>query len=181
MRDARPTKRLGIAAIAAVSLLAALLVAAPASATGPRSTAESAFLVDMVGHHAMAVQMAEMAQEKATHSELKSLADEIVRSQTAEIRRMRSWLRRWYGRSIDPPDMGHHEDMRTLDDASGPVFEVSFMAMMGVHHAQAIERARAVRRRPIHGQVRALTRDIISAQTREIGQLREWLVAWYAN
>ena len=77
--------------------------------------------------------------------------------------------------------MGHHEDMQMLEEASGPEFEVRFLAMMSVHHTQAIERARAVRRYPLHTTVRELTRDIIGAQRRETGQMQEWLVAWYAN
>jgi uncharacterized protein (DUF305 family) len=167
----------------AMALLSALAVAAPASADAPRSKAEREFLVEMIGHHTMAVEMAEMAQEKATHQELKDMADDIVRTQTAEIRQMRGWLRSWYGRRVDEDemDMDDHEDMQMLEEATGPEFEVRFMAMMSVHHAQAVERATAVRKSRIHPQVRRLTRDIISAQEREIDQLQEWLVDWYAN
>ena len=74
---------------AALALLAAAL-SAPASANAPRSKAERAFLVDMVGHHAMAVDMAEMAKEKAAHQELRDMADDVIRTQTAEIEQMRS-------------------------------------------------------------------------------------------
>lgn len=168
--------------VAALALLGALALAAPASANAPRSKAEREFLVEMVGHHAMAVEMAEMAKEKATHQELKDLADGIVRTQTVEIRRMRGWLESWYGRRVaDDHGMPHGDDMEMLEDASGPEFEVRFMAMMSVHHAQAIERAKTVRRSRLHGKVRQLTRDIIRAQEGEIQQLQDWLVLWYAN
>jgi len=180
MTHARPVRSLCLWA-AALVVLGALSIAAPASANAPRSKAERAFLVDMVAHHAMAVVMAEMAKEKATHQELKDLADDIIRTQTAEMDRMRKWLKAWYGRTVDDDHMGHDEDMQMLEEASGAEFEVLFISMMSVHHTQAIERARAVRRSRLHGKVRQLTRDIISAQEREIEQLREWLVAWYAN
>ena len=180
MVDARTVRRLSRWATA-LALLGALIAATPASANAPRSKAERAFLVDMIGHHAMAVDMAELAKEKATHQELKDLADDIIRTQTAEIDRMRNWLKAWYGRSVDDGHMGHDEDMQMLEQASGPTFEVLFMSMMSVHHSQAIERARFVLLRPVHRKVRRLTGDIIEAQQREIGQLREWLVAWYAN
>jgi uncharacterized protein (DUF305 family) len=168
--------------LVAIALLGALAIAAPASASGPRSKAERAFLVDMVGHHSMAVQMAEMAKEKATHQELKDMSDDIIRSQTAEMDRMKKWLKSWYGRTVDE-HMGHQddEDMKMLEEATGAEFEVRWMAMMSVHHTQAVERAKAVRRFRLHGKVRKLTRDIVRAQEREIGQLQEWLVAWYAN
>ena len=67
-----------------ITVLAALSITPVASATGPRSAAERAFLTDMVAHHTMAVEMAKMAQEKATHQELKDAAAKIVTSQSAE-------------------------------------------------------------------------------------------------
>jgi uncharacterized protein (DUF305 family) len=179
MMSAGSNRRAGVW-LACLALLAGLVLAAPAAASAPRSKAEREFLVDMVGHHSMAVTMAEMAKEKATHQELKGLADDIIRTQTAEIRKMRRWLRSWYDRRV-AADHGAHEDMRELEEASGAQFDVRFIAMMSVHHTQAIERARAVRRSPLHGQVRKLTGDIIRAQEREIAQLQDWLVAWYAN
>jgi uncharacterized protein (DUF305 family) len=178
MTSAGPARRV-VLVLAALTLLAAL--AMPASASAPRSKAERAYLVDMVGHHSMAVDMAEMAKEKATHQELKDMADDIIRTQSAEIEQMRTWLERWYGREVGEHDMGHDPDMQMLEEATGAEFEVRFISMMTVHHTQAIERSRAVRRYPLHGKVRQLTRDIIRAQRREIAQLQDWLVAWYAN
>jgi uncharacterized protein (DUF305 family) len=123
-----------------------------------------------------------MAQEKATHPELKAAADKIVSTQTAEINRMQSWLKAWYGRRAST-EMGHaeHEQMAMLEKATGPEFEVRFLAMMSVHHTQALERARVVRSARIHAATRRLTSDIIRAQRREIAQFEDWLVAWYAN
>ena len=47
------------------------------------------------------------------------------------------------------------DDMQMLGATSGPEFEVRFMSMMSVHHTQAVERARAVRRSRLHGKTRA--------------------------
>ena len=164
----------------AVAVFSLLAIAGPASATGPRSNAERDFLAEMISHHSMAVDMAEMAQEKATHPELKAMASTIVRTQNAEIQRMRTWLRGWYGRRARV-EMDH-EMMQMLEQApAGPQFEVRFMAMMSVHHAQAIEMARMVRSSRLHRQVRQLTGDIIGDQKREISQMQDWLVTWYAN
>ena len=169
-------------ACAAAVLAVLLTLAAPASASGPRSGAERAFLTDMIGHHTMAVEMARMASEKATHPELKTLADTIVRTQQAEIRRMSGWLRRWYGRRVTDEHAGmDHDDMQMLEEATGPAFEVRFLSMMSVHHTQAVERARAVRRARLHGKVRSLTSDIVRDQERQIVQMQDRLVAWYAN
>jgi uncharacterized protein (DUF305 family) len=71
--------------------------------------------------------------------------------------------------------------MMSSASALSAEFEIRFIALMTAHHTQAIERATAIRERRIHLQARKLTRDIISAQEREITQMRSWLVDWYAN
>jgi uncharacterized protein (DUF305 family) len=169
-----------------VALLIGVLAVATAPTAGaskPRSKAERVFLSDMVSHHAMAVDMAEMAMERAAHPELKTMADAIIRTQTAEMEEMQSWLKRWYGKTVKP--MMDHQDMQQMEElegsASAAEFEVRFMALMTVHHTQATERATAVQQRPIHAKTRRLADDIISAQQEEIDQMRSWLVAWYAN
>jgi uncharacterized protein (DUF305 family) len=108
----------------------------------------------MIGHHAMAVEMAEMAREKATHDELKGVAADII------------------------VDMALMDE---LDESTGAEFEIRFLAQVSVHHAQAIERAGVALKRAKHAQVRELARAIVKAQEGEIEKLRNWLVAWYAN
>jgi uncharacterized protein (DUF305 family) len=170
----------GLVAIAAV---AALMLVPAAQANRPAGAYDRNFLVDMIGHHQMAVEMAEMAGEKATHPELKAAAEEIVRTQSAEIQRMRRWLRQWYGMRNVEPKMDHEEmaQMEELEQSTGAAFEIRFLAMMSVHHAQAIERARVALRRAKHPEVRKLARAIVKAQQGEIDQFRDWLVAWYAG
>jgi uncharacterized protein (DUF305 family) len=168
------------ALVAAVAALVLVFVPA-AQATGPRPF-DRAFMTEMVSHHAMAVDMAEMALDKATHAELRETASEIVRTQTAEIREMRRWLRRWYGATVEP-HMTHQDmrDMEELENATGGAFELRFMMLMTVHHTFAIERANIARRRARHRPVRRLAKAIVRAQNREIVQFRDWAVAWYAG
>ena len=166
-----------------VAMLATGLVLAPASqASEPRARYDRAFMTEMVSHHGMAVDMAEMAQEKSTHPELNQLAESIVKTQSAEIKQMQRWLRRWYGVTVRPR-MTHQDmqDMQELDDASGAAFELRFMSLMTVHHTLAVERAGIAIGRARHAKLRKLARGIVKAQEREIAQFRAWTVAWYAN
>lgn len=164
------------------ALAAALLALVPAAqASGPSSGYDKEFLTEMVSHHAMAIDMAEMALEKAEHPQLKTVARAIVRTQSAEIDRMQGWMQRWYGTRARPMmDAEMKAQMRELDRAGGAAFEIRFMALMSVHHTQAIERATTALRQTSHPQVRALARAIVKAQRREVKQFRDWLVAWYA-
>ena len=176
----RPAGRRMAGALLAALVLGALL--APAGrAAGPRPAFDRGVMTEMVSHHALAVDMAEMAADKATHPELKAAAEDIIRTQTAEIKRMQRWLKRWYGVTVKPRmTMQDMEDMAELERASGSEFELRFMSLMTVHHTLAIERARIAARRAGHRPVRRLARAIVRAQKREIKQFRDWTVAWYA-
>jgi uncharacterized protein (DUF305 family) len=160
------------------------LTLAPASpAKGPTGAFDREFLTDMIGHHTMAVEMSEMAIDKATHPELKQAAETIIKTQTAEIRQMRAWLRKWYGKHHVSTEHGH-EDMARMDEleeATGAAFEVRFLALMTVHHTQAVERSEVALDRARHPQVRKLAKAIIKAQNSEINEFRNWLVDWYAS
>jgi uncharacterized protein (DUF305 family) len=46
---------------------------------------DQAFAGSMIGHHTGAIRMAELAQERADHEELKTLAGEIIAAQQREI------------------------------------------------------------------------------------------------
>lgn len=56
------------------------------------------FLSQMTPHHEMAIMMAGMLAASTNRPEMKTLADNIITSQSREIEMMRSWLASWYGR-----------------------------------------------------------------------------------
>jgi uncharacterized protein (DUF305 family) len=161
----------------------ALMLAPASQAKGPAGAFDREYLTDMIGHHAMAVEMGEMATEKATHPELRQAAETIVKTQTAEIKQMRASLHKWYGKHHVSTEHGH-EDMAAmdeLDEATGAEFEIRFLALMSVHHTQAVERSDVALDRARHPQVRKLAKAIIKGQNSEIKQFRNWLVDWYAG
>lgn len=54
------------------------------------------FLQMMHDHHRGAIAMAELVPDRATHQELKTLAQNIMTSQEAEILQMMDWAMTWY-------------------------------------------------------------------------------------
>jgi uncharacterized protein (DUF305 family) len=58
---------------------------------------DKAFLEMMPRHHHMAVEMAEQAEEKSTHPELKAFAAKIAKDQQSEIKQMKNWATSWFG------------------------------------------------------------------------------------
>lgn len=64
----------------------------------PPDQLDPTFMTWMIAHHQGAIDMATLAEERATHQEVKDLATSIISSQSAEIETMQGWLRDWYGR-----------------------------------------------------------------------------------
>jgi uncharacterized protein (DUF305 family) len=54
------------------------------------------FILQMVPHHQMEVMMSSMVASSATHLEVRTLAQSIIRSQSAEIEQMQQWYQTWY-------------------------------------------------------------------------------------
>jgi uncharacterized protein (DUF305 family) len=55
------------------------------------------FITAMIAHHEGAIAMAKDAQQKAEHSEIKTLAQNIITAQEDEITQMQQWQREWFG------------------------------------------------------------------------------------
>lgn len=55
------------------------------------------FIDMMIPHHQGAVEMAQDAQQKAQHPEIKQLANKIINNQQKEIKQLQAWRKQWYG------------------------------------------------------------------------------------
>ena len=141
---------------------------------------EIKFMENMIDHHAMAVAMGQICLQKAIHEELRSLCQNIITSQSAQIAEMQSWLQNWYGISYSPEmKPGDQQMMDRLASLSGAEFEIAFMEMMIKHHAMAVREGEHCLRKAYHAELLALCHAIIETQSAEIQLMQEWLCVWY--
>lgn len=155
--------------------------AAPAPSRSA-ATYEQKFMMNMIDHHQMAVEMAEICLDKAVHEELRDLCASIIAVQSAEIRRMQRWLQDWYGISYTPQmSRSGEKDLQRLSTLDGADFEIAFMEMMIMHHEAAIEEGQRCVERAEHQQLIELCQNIVTSQTAEIQQMEEWLCEWYGR
>lgn len=56
---------------------------------------DQSFISAMTAHHDGAIEMAKQAQVNAKHSEIKTMAQEIIDAQTKEINQMKMWQSQW--------------------------------------------------------------------------------------
>ena len=146
------------------------------------NSSDRGFATMMIPHHESAVEMAKIAQERSQRKEIVELADEIIRTQSAEIETLRGLDQRLESAGVEAPsmaehDMGMSEDMSKLEDADP--FDREFIDMMIPHHQSAIEMARDELADGADPEAKRLAQEIIDAQAREIEQMNAWRKEWY--
>lgn len=83
------------------------------------------------------------------------------------------------GHTMSPSQSMSMETMSTsLEDKSGDSFDKQFIIEMIMHHQGAIDMAKQARHQAKHEEIKKLSEDIISAQTKEIKQMQEWQKKW---
>ncbi len=179
-------------------LLVVTWVSADAPVEGRAGRAEVRFLQGMIDHHQMAVDMAQHCLAKARTQAVKTICDNVIAAQTAEIALMVGWLRDWYNIAYAPvsmlaaltdvpaPSNGHaghagHGTAQPLTDpamtmgmfaglgrAQGLDYDMVWLENMIDHHDDALHMAARVLQRAEHADLRALAEAIIADQTAEI-------------
>jgi uncharacterized protein (DUF305 family) len=141
---------------------------------------DRAFVADMIPHHEAALQMAKTAQRRGSSPFVERLAEDILRTQAAEIEAMRAADERLKSAGVTqgslgvPADrMGMDHDGATLETAKP--FDPAFLRMMLPHHEGAIVMSRAQLAKGRDRELRRLARQIITAQQREISAMRKQL------
>ncbi|MET8897421.1 DUF305 domain-containing protein [Streptomyces albogriseolus] len=160
----------------------------PAS-QGQHNAADVTFAKGMIPHHRQAVEMADLAPDRAQSAEVKKLAADIKEAQAPEIEKLSGWLTSW-GEAVPAEDAMDHsvhggmegmegmmsaEEMTALENASGKAFDTAFMEMMIKHHEGAVEMAKTERADGAHTPARKMAADIIASQSAEIEQMKKLL------
>lgn len=150
------------------------------AATLDGSAATQHFIEMMIPHHADAVAMAKLAQQKAQHAEVRTLAAAIAKTQTQEIAQLRTWYRQWYGTEVPAVERpGRAEGTGTL--AQARAFDRAFLTQMIRHHAMGVRMISMLQPRVDRAELRELMTTMSRTQQREIAQMRTWYRAWYGT
>lgn len=179
---------LAMATIAAVLIAIVIAGCGGGDDKGKSSTegnrVDAAFARDMIDHHRGAIEMAEIAQNRAEHSEVKNLADEIIEAQRSEIALMtrigdelKAHGQKASSLGMSHAQMGMAMEMPMLERAKP--FDRAFLEMMIPHHRGAVAMAKVLLEKGSHGELRRLGRRVIDDQTAEIKKMQGWLKDWY--
>jgi len=145
---------------------------------------DKAFIDSMVPHHEGAVEMAEVALERAEHPEIETLAEDIISAQEAEIEMFAEIRQEKFGSAESTMEMDD-QDMQAMgmsdpeELAKADPFDRAFIDDMIPHHESAIVMAEVAREKTDDPEIREIANGIVSAQEREIEQMNQWRRQWY--
>ncbi|HET7691124.1 MAG TPA: DUF305 domain-containing protein [Nocardioidaceae bacterium] len=157
--------------------------------------ADVAFATDMIPHHAQAVMMVVMAQDRTLDPAMRELLDGIRETQVSEVETMVDWLTAWgqeipetsldhssahddsmdHGDMGDMPGMMSGEELDELENSSDDAFADMWLRMMIEHHEGAIEMAEQEQEDGVFRPALTLARNIVKTQQAEIATMEDLL------
>jgi uncharacterized protein (DUF305 family) len=144
------------------------------------------FIDAMVPHHQGAIAMARVALKNAEHEQIKELSRNIVSTQQAEIEELKAIKKEEFGTSQVPMEMSPQQ-MRGMGMMMNPEqlarsrpFDKAFIDAMIPHHQSAIYMAQVAHEESKIPAIKELAENIVSAQKREIEQMKQWRKQWYS-
>lgn len=152
------------------------------------------FIEEMIPHHEDAIDMANLALTKATHPEIKTLAQDIIQAQSSEIKNMQDWYKVWFGYDVKKGNTysmmggmmssggmhmveGYDNETQILDNAIE--FDKAFIENMIPHHQVAIMMTQMLKYGTDKPEMLTLANNIIESQSKEIEQMQGWYDSWY--
>ena len=156
--------------------------------TAQFNDADVAFAQGMLPHHQQAVEMAQLAPDRAADPRVADLAARIEAAQAPEIETLSGWLEAWGTEAGSSGGRGHggmdhgdtggmmsDEDMAALAYVSGAEFDRVFLTMMVEHHRGATAMAGAEVADGQSPDALAMAEDIRDMQNAEIAEMEQLL------
>ena len=177
----RPIGRVGVLwlSLALLLFLLGFGIARWQTPSSPSSeSSEVTFARAMSVHHAQAVSMALIMDDRSTNQEIRTLARDITLTQQAQIGQMQGWLAVWSQPLSGPTapmngmdsmmGMASQQQINALQSLPVPQAEVAFLKLMIRHHQGGIMMAKEVLRTSQRPEVVRSATAIVNSQQSEI-------------
>lgn len=146
------------------------------------NSADVAYARMMIEHHNQALEMTELAPERAESTKVRKLAQRIAAAQGPEIAAMKGWLKN-HGKAEKSdghehgsmPGMATEAQLSKLRAAHGKAFDQLFLTLMITHHDGAITMATDVKGQGNNILIEEMADEVVAQQTSEITRMRDLL------
>lgn len=133
------------------------------------------YLNGVIAHHLTAIDLARQALEKSHREEIRTLAEEIIKSDEASIKQLMTYKQKWYK---DSRNVGDFEKINLGDNDKR--FDLRFLNALITHHIEAIDTAKEISTKSTRVEVLNLADEI----TQNLGEnklvLEQFRKDWYA-
>jgi uncharacterized protein (DUF305 family) len=173
----------------------------PRLSTPGDNSPEAGFARDMSLHHSQAVEMAMLAWQKSTNTDVREMAYNIATGQQAQIGIMQTWLQDWHllptgsrprmawmpngANELLPdgrmPGMASDAELSQLRSLSGDAFDVLFCQLMLRHHLGGIHMISGLLAQSHDKPVTDLATQMKNAQQNDVTNLRRTLTDLHAQ
>jgi uncharacterized protein (DUF305 family) len=128
----------------------------------------------MIAHHRGAILIAQKANEKTKNPEIKSLTEEILKSEPIAINELYQWKKDWYHdfKTVrDPivPNLGNYDDK----------FDLRFLNALISHHQSGILMTKEIRLKSSRSEVLNNADSVENFLNNSLKMLIDWRKTWY--
>ncbi|OGJ56428.1 hypothetical protein A3D88_03550 [Candidatus Peribacteria bacterium RIFCSPHIGHO2_02_FULL_52_16] len=116
-------------------------------------------------------------EESDDHEEMEDMMDMMMKGMTGK---KSGGMMDGHGDG-DPMAMSMDDMSASLEGKTGDAFDAAFIEGMIPHHEGAIAMAEMALENAKHEEIKAMAREIITAQQREIDRMEQWLQNWGYN
>jgi uncharacterized protein (DUF305 family) len=136
----------------------------------------------MIEHHKGAIDMANIELSKGTDAKMKSMAQDIITKQTAEIKELGDAIAKHKSSGMKHAEGFLQKSMAEMKGKMGSMqmssnTDKDFATMMIFHHEEAIKMAKAEVENAMSPALKKMAQKTITDQTKEIGEFKNWLAA----
>jgi len=139
----------------------------------------------MVMHHQAAVDMSKVEIAKGTDARIKTMAQNIITAQKAEIEQMQQFIKNHKMQEAKQNAEMHHELDAVMKDMMDKMKSIQmtgnadkdFVMMMIPHHESAVEMAEDELSHGKHQELKKMARVMIADQNKEIADFEAWLAS----
>ncbi|WP_336210376.1 DUF305 domain-containing protein [Nonomuraea sp. LPB2021202275-12-8] len=193
------TRSLFVTLAVLVVAAAALFLVFGGRGTPGDASPEAGFARDMATHHAQAVDMSFTIRDKSQSREIRSLAFDIINTQSNQRGMFLGWLQQWeltqatdmrpmawmsgHGHAATTataapqamPGMASAQELAKLRELDGSEAEVLFLQLMIRHHEGGVQMAEGLLELSDRAEVVSMARKIVDGQKGEIKLMTELL------
>lgn len=141
---------------------------------------DAGFLKMMIAHHQSGIEMAELAQTRASNNELKEFAGDMVKSHKQELEKLNAWLKSWDLGDIGPKAEAagmqekHQQHLKHLQGLKGEEFDKAFLSVMIPHHREGLAMLDLVEQRSERKALEEFAQTSLKEQRQEIQKLQKF-------